>query len=100
MTDVRKNEEQHRYEVLVDNQVVGFAEYREMGDSVMMPHTEVSEAHEGEGLGNRLAEFALQDVQQAGKHVIPMCPFISAYIKRHPDYIELVQPAQRAMFRL
>ena len=100
MTEVRKNAERDRYEILVDGSVIGFAEYREVGDSVLMPHTEISETHSGEGLGNQLAEFALQDIQAAGKHVIPMCPFISAYIRRHPDYIELVQPAQRGMFRL
>ena len=100
MTEVRKNAQRDRYEILVDGGVIGFAEYREVRDSVLMPHTEISKAHEGEGLGNELVEFALKDIQAAGKHVIPMCPFIAAYIHRHPDYIELVQPAQRSMFRL
>ncbi len=100
MTELRDNTERSRYEVLIDGQVTGFAEYRLVGGAVMLPHTEVNEGHEGEGLGGQLARFALDDVKAAGKRVIPMCPFIAAYIRQHPEYTELVDPQQRAMFKL
>ncbi|WP_161881718.1 GNAT family N-acetyltransferase [Deinococcus alpinitundrae] len=100
MTELRKHTERSRYEVLIDGWVTGFAEYRLVGEAVMLPHTEVNEGHEGEGLGGQLARFALDDVKAAGKRVIPMCPFIAAYIRNHPEYTDLVDPQQRGMFKL
>lgn len=100
MAQLRKNGERARYEILVNGQVVGFAEFRPVGDAVMLPHTEINEGHEGEGLGSQLAKFALDDVRNAGKRVIPMCPFIAAYIRRHPEYVALIHPQQRGVFKL
>lgn len=100
MAELKKNEEKSRYEILLNGQVVGFAEYRLVGDAIMLPHTEVDEGHEGEGLGSQLAKFALDDVKSAGKQVIPMCPFIAGYIRRHPEYVELVHSQQRGVFKL
>lgn len=100
MTDLRKNDEKSRYEILQGGQVVGFAEFRPVGDAVMLPHTEIEQGHEGEGLGSQLAKFALDNVKTEGKRVIPMCPFIAGYIRRHPEYTELVHPQQRSVFKL
>ena len=100
MTELRKNDERSRYEILQGGQVVGFAEFRPVGDAVMLPHTEIEQGHEGEGLGSQLAKFALDNVKTEGKRVIPMCPFIAGYIRRHPEYTELVHPQQRGVFKL
>lgn len=100
MTELRKNDEKSRYEILQGGQVVGFAEFRPVGDAVMLPHTEIEQGHEGEGLGSQLAKFALDNVKAEGKRVIPMCPFIAGYIRRHPEYTELVHPQQRGVFKL
>lgn len=100
MPELRKNEDKSQYQILEGDQVLGFAEYRPVADAVMLPHTEIAEGHEGEGLGSQLAKFALDDIKASGKHVIPMCPFISGYIRNHPEYLELVQPAQRGIFQL
>lgn len=100
MTELRKNDEKSRYEILQGGQVVGFAEFRPVGDAVMLPHTEIEQGHEGEGLGSQLAKFALDNVKTEGKRVIPMCPFIAGYIRKHPEYTELVHPQQRGVFKL
>ncbi|RJF71790.1 N-acetyltransferase [Deinococcus cavernae] len=100
MTELRKNDEKSRYEILQGGQVVGFAEFRPVGDAVMLPHTEIEQGHEGEGLGSQLAKFALDNVKTESKRVIPMCPFIAGYIRRHPEYTELVHPQQRGVFKL
>ena len=100
MAELNKNDEKKRYEVLLNGEVVGFAEFRRIGDAIMLPHTEVNEGHEGEGLGSQLAKFALDDVKASGKLVIPMCPFIAAYIRRHPEYVDLIHPQQRGVFKL
>lgn len=99
---VRRNDDTHRYELTdAGGTLLGFAEFRPAGEhAVMLPHTEVNEGHEGEGLGSLLARAALDDVRAQGKHVLPMCPFIAAYIRDHREYLDLVQPEQRGVFKL
>ena len=91
-SDLVRNEAQSRYELRIGEQVAAFAQYRIEGDSVCFTHTEVDEAHEGQGLGSRLAAFALDDVKRRGLKALPQCRFIASYIARHEDaYGELVK---------
>ncbi|GGB55709.1 N-acetyltransferase [Deinococcus soli (ex Cha et al. 2016)] len=99
-TQVRRNDDTQRYELTDGTRTLGFAEFRPVGNAVMLPHTEVEEGHEGEGLGSQLARAALDDIRAQGKLVLPMCPFIAAYIRRHPEYNDLIHPQQRAVFGL
>ena len=86
------NEGAQRYEARMDGQVVAQAQYREEGDALRFTHTEVDPAREGQGLGSRLAAFALDDVRTRGLKVIPSCQFIAGYIARHEkEYGALVQ---------
>jgi uncharacterized protein len=94
--EVRDNRDETRYEIRVDGQVAGFAQYRLGEDSITFTHTEIYPAHEGAGLGSRLARAALEDVKARKLSVVPLCPFIAAYISRHPDdYLDVVVPAMR-----
>jgi uncharacterized protein len=88
--EVVDNPAQGRYEVRVDGALAGFAAYRDEGDRLVFTHTEVDDAYEGQGLGGRLAAGALDDVRRRGLLVVPRCPFIRAWIERHPDYADLV----------
>lgn len=93
MTDLtlRKNTEAGRYEALIEDEVAGFAEYRTLGDGVVqLPHTLVEKRFEGHGVGSALARKALDDIAAQGLRVDPLCPFISAWIDRHPEYRRLV----------
>lgn len=90
----------HRFEVLVDGAVAGYAEYRRRGGSVAFTHTVVDGAFEGRGLGSALARGALDAVRVEGSAVLPFCPFIRSWIQRHPEYIDLVPEARRAGFGL
>lgn len=100
MAELKKNEAKSHYEIWENGKVAGFAEYRPIGNAILFSHTEVDTAYEGQGLGSQLAHFALEDVRAMGKTTIPMCPFIAAYIRRHPEYIDLVNPSQRGVFKL
>jgi len=81
-----------RYEIHVDGQLVGHAQYREEGGRVRFTHTEIDPAREGQGLGSRLAAFALDDVKARGLKAVPLCPFIAKYIERHAqEYGDLVE---------
>jgi hypothetical protein len=79
-----------RYELFVDGELAGLAVYTLSGDTMTIPHTEVQPRYEGRGLGARLAKFALDDARRRGLRVVPRCPFIAAYIERHPEYADLV----------
>jgi predicted GNAT family acetyltransferase len=84
----------HRYELRHDGEVAGVVEYRFAGEGrIVMTHTEVDERFEGHGIGSMLAKGALDDARAHGWQVVPRCPFIAEYIRRHPDYADLVRSA-------
>jgi predicted GNAT family acetyltransferase len=94
------NPEAGRFEVLVDGEVAGFAEYRRTGSAVAFTHTVIDPAFEGRGLGSVLARGALDATRAGGSPVLPFCPFIRGYIQRHPAYLDLVPEGRRAEFAL
>ena len=65
--------------------MVGEIDYRRSNDAVVLVHTEVSPALEGRGLGGQLVAGALEDIRAQGLRVVAVCPFVRAYLRRHPD---------------
>ena len=57
---------------------------------VVLIHTEVEPAFEGQGLGARLVAGALEDLRARGLKLVPQCRFVRAYLRRHPDQADLV----------
>ncbi len=90
--------ERKRFEATVDDELAGFLVYRSRKGLLALIHTEVEDRFEGRGLGGRLARFALDQARAEGLAVLPFCPFVNAWMKRHPEYIDLVPPAYRANF--
>lgn len=68
----------------------GVLTYVARGPAMEILHTEVPGAAEGQGYAATLAAAALDFARDAGKQVIPSCPYVAAYIRRHPAYAELV----------
>jgi uncharacterized protein len=95
---VEDNPDLSRFELRVDGELAGWSEYRPAGDSVIVAHTEIDERREGEGLGGVLVRGALDHIRAGGRTVIPTCTFTAAYIRRHPEYVELVDPSLRDQF--
>ena len=95
---IEDNPGKSRFELHVEGELVGWAEYRPAGESVIVSHTEIDERREGEGLGSVLARGTLDRIRASGKTVIPTCPFTAAYIQRHPEYLDLVDPSLRGQF--
>jgi predicted GNAT family acetyltransferase len=92
--DVRfvKNETQSRYEAWVGDALAGIAQYRDFADHVVFPHTEVEPEFEGKGIAGQLARYALDDVVDQGKLIVPLCPYMTVYVKRHPEYQAHLRP--------
>jgi predicted GNAT family acetyltransferase len=88
---VRDNSATHRYELLLDGELVGDLVYRAKDDVVTLIHTEVAPQLEGRGLGERLVAGALDDIHERGLQIVPLCPFVAAYIRHHPEYDDLVK---------
>ena len=84
------NPAQGRYELHLGDRLVGFSAYVARPARIVFTHTEVDGAYEGQGLGSKLARGALDDVRRRGLRATPRCPFIAAYIRRHPEYRDLV----------
>ncbi|MFN8021743.1 MAG: GNAT family N-acetyltransferase [Acidimicrobiales bacterium] len=79
-----------RFEVLVDGEVVGFADYIEHGDLVELPHTVVDRSVRGRGIAAILVERVLDDIRRSGRTVVPTCWFVAQFIDAHPDYADLL----------
>ncbi len=97
--EIKNNIEKSRYEIFIDSELAGFADYKIVGDTVKFPHTEVNPAFGGRGVGSSLVEFALDDVKKQQKFVAPICPFVAKAISKKPDqYLELVPETERAKY--
>jgi predicted GNAT family acetyltransferase len=85
------NESAPRYEALVSDRVAGFVDYRAAGTRRILIHTEVDPEFEGRGIGSRLARGVLDDIRARGLTARVYCPFISAYLERHPEYDDVIE---------
>jgi uncharacterized protein len=95
--DVTDNPVELQYELRVDGVLAGLIRYvREDDGTVALVHTEVDPGIEGYGLGGKLVAGALDDARARGLRVRPLCPFVAAYVKRHPEYADLTAPPARA----
>jgi predicted GNAT family acetyltransferase len=81
-----------RYEIEAEGEVAGFLMYRVEPGVLELVHTDVDPRFEGKGVGAALVQGALDDVRARGLKVRPYCPFVAAYIRRHPEYEDLVTP--------
>ena len=97
---VRDNPERHRFEINLGDGSFAIAEYTLPAGKIMFTHTEVPEAHEGQGLGTKLIRFALDAARERGLKVIPICPFFAAYMQEHAEVQDLLDTAWRKRFGL
>ena len=79
-------DERHRYELTVDGQRAGVSQFRVEPGTIVFTHTIIRPEFEGMGLGSRLAKFVLDDAVARGERIVPECPFIAAYLRRHTEY--------------
>jgi predicted GNAT family acetyltransferase len=86
---VADNPDAHRYEARLDGRVIAFTEYRRAADRIVFLHTQTDPKLEGRGVASRLVRAALDDVRARGLGVTAKCPYVAAWLRRHPDYEDL-----------
>ena len=79
------NKENMRFEIKEGHETA-FMEYRFYNKSIALMHTEVPEAFKGQGLANALAVYAFDYAKSHQMPVMVYCPFVAAFVKRHPEY--------------
>jgi predicted GNAT family acetyltransferase len=97
---VKDNAEAERFEIAVEGEVAGFAQYRRRPELIAFVHTEVDPRFSGQGLASKLIATALDTSRAEGLAVLPFCPFVNAYINKHPEYADLVPAVFREQFGL
>ena len=86
---VTNNEPAERFEMLVDG-LRALLTYRRFPDRIVFLHAEVPPSLEGRGLAAKLTRFALDFARANHLRVIPRCPYVSNFIRKHAEYQDLV----------
>ena len=94
-TSVTDNPLASRFELRVDGELAGYAQYRDVHAGRAFEHTVIAAEYEGQGLASQLIRYSLDEAVTAYRRVLPFCPFVRSYVQRHPAYIELVDEPER-----
>jgi uncharacterized protein len=97
---IRDNPDKHRFEADLGDGSFAIADYNLIHGKIVFTHTEVPSAHRGQGIGSALIRYALNSARERGLQVIPICPFFAAYIKKHAEVQDLLDPSSRKVLGL
>jgi predicted GNAT family acetyltransferase len=96
--DIRDSKAADRYEAREDGELAGFLDYVARRDYIALIHTETLASHQGRGIGEQLVRFALGDARRRSLRVVATCPYVRAFLERHPemqDNVVGMDPAAR-----
>ena len=88
-----------KYTIAVDGETVGLAAVADRGNQRVFYHTEVEEQFGGRGLATILVAEALTATRADGKRVVPLCPMVAAFIKKHPEFNDISDPVTPAVLQ-
>ena len=97
--EIHDNAELERYELPVDGEVA-IVTYNLSPPNLMITETLVPERLEGQGIASRLAKHVLADARARDLLILPVCPFFSSYLQKHPEHAEVVHPTYRQILGL
>ncbi len=95
---VTNNTERHQFELETDEGTAVLV-YHANGNTLFLDHTEVPPALEGRGLGGQLAKAGLEYARANDMEAVPACPFVLSYLRRHPEYVDVVPPQYRTQIK-
>ena len=97
---VKDNTVEDRFELFANGMPAGVLAYRMEGEKYALVHTEIDPEFEGRGMGSALISRTLDLIRATGHAVVPICPFVSSFLQRHPEYLDLVARRDRERFDL
>ena len=89
---VVENPAQKRFEGFLGDELVAVIEYIPLDGKIIATHTEVAPSHEGQGIGSSMVSSTLDHLRAEGRMVQPLCPYVTSYLRRHPEYADVVDP--------
>jgi len=89
-----------KYTIAVDGETVGLAAVADRDNQRVFYHTEVDHRFEGRGLATILVDHALKATRADGKRVVATCSMVAAFIKKHPEFSDITDPATPAILQL
>lgn len=95
-SEISDNSALHRFELQAEG-ATAFLLYERNGDLLRLIHTEVPAALQGKSIGSKLVSAVLRHAQENHLRIVPLCPFVAQYVKRHPEYAAIVDPQHRWM---
>ena len=99
MATVEHRPEENRYVVVEDGADIGEEKYVDVGEERVLFHTVISEDHGGKGLASLLVRTVVDDLVASGLRVVPVCPYVKAWLPKHPEYADHVVSPTRAHLR-
>ncbi len=82
--------ESSRFELLLDGERVGLADYSLTNGVLTVPHVETDPAHQGQGFAAVLMDGVIGSIRSNGQTIRPLCPYAAAYMRRHPETHDLL----------
>lgn len=87
--ELQDHKEKNRFELVIDG-YTAFIEYLETPRHLELEHTEVPETLGGKGVAAALVEKTFQYLESKGRKIIPHCPYILAFLKKHPEWDHII----------
>lgn len=84
------NEERHQYEFHIENYTPVIEYIKSTNGEIFLTHTEVPTALSDQGIGSQMVKKALEDIERQQLRLVPLCPFVAAYIHKHPEWKRIV----------
>ncbi|MGH3352486.1 MAG: GNAT family N-acetyltransferase [Nocardioides sp.] len=91
-SSVTREHDPDRYQIAVDDAVAGFTQFVDDSNQRIFFHTVVHKEYGGRGLGSELVRHALDETRGQGVRIVPVCPYVKAFLERHTEYADDIDP--------
>jgi len=88
--EITHNDSGNRFETIVDEKLSKL-DYIRDGKNFVITHVGVHPELRGQGVAGRIVQVGLEYARKNNLRVIPMCSYAAAYIRRHPEYANLLK---------
>jgi uncharacterized protein len=93
--EIINNKQQYRFEIALPDGEIAKLEYRWLKGSMVLMHTLVPVSQRGKGIGAELVKYVLDYARSQNLKIIVYCPFVELYLKKHPEYNDLIDETHK-----